>query len=282
MMRKFNLCPLVALALGCGGAALRMWQESRYVDGFPPTGDLSSLLLIALSVLAALAAGFIAWRAKGLQAGGLFSGPSKMNGVVLVLSALGYLGAAMFHLAHIARITGFGPDTQVSPIVLLLAAPLELLQAILAVPAVVCLVFLAKDALGGLGRSLGSLTVLLPAACGWVSLIDLYRRSVSDPILWDYVFLLLAIVSLLLAAMARAGFSFADGNPRQAVFFGLFGLFLAPIAFVQAQEMSTRLSLIAMTLYALAALLSLLKDQPMPDPAPETTIEIETEEPSDE
>ena len=47
-MRKYNLCPLVALALGCGGAALRMWQQSRYADGFPPTGDLSSLLLIAL------------------------------------------------------------------------------------------------------------------------------------------------------------------------------------------------------------------------------------------
>ena len=279
-MRKYNLCPLVALALGCGGAALRMWQTSRYVDGFPPAGDLSTLLLIALCALAALAAALVAWRAKGLQAGGLFSGPSKLNGALLILSALALLGSAMFHLLRIIQITGIGPDVQVPPLVLLRAAPLELLQAILAVPAVVCLVFLAKDALAGTGRSLGSLTVLFPAACGWVCLIDLYRRSVSDPILWDYVFLMLALISLLLAVMARAGFSFADGSPRQALFFGLFGLFLTPIAFLQAQDMATRFSLAAMTLYVLAALLGLLKDQPMPEPV--SDIILETEESSDE
>ena len=184
-MRKYTLCPLVALALGCGGAALRMWQESRYTDGFPPTGDLSSLLLIALCVLAAAGAALLAQRSRELRPGALFSGPSRMNGALLILSALAFLGSAIFHLVHIIRITGIGPDVQVPPLVILTAAPLELLQAILSVPTVVCLVFLAKDALVGEGRSLDSLTVLLPAVCGWLWLIDLYRRSVSDPIVWD-------------------------------------------------------------------------------------------------
>ena len=279
-MRKYTLCPLVALALGCGGAALRMWQESRYTDGFPPTGDLSSLLLIALCVLAAAGAALLARRSRELRPGALFSGPSRMIGALLILSSLAFLGSAIFHLVHIIRITGIGPDVQVSPLVILTAAPLELLQTILSVPTVVCLVFLAKDALVGEGRSLDSLTVLLPAVCGWLWLIDLYRRSVSDPIVWDYVFLMLAIVVLLLAVMARAGFSFADGNPRQTVFFGLFGLFLTSIAFLQAQDMPARLSLAAFSLYVLAALLGLLSDQPMPEP--QSDIILETEESSDE
>ena len=72
------------------------------------------------------------------------------------------------------------------------------------------------------------------------------------------------------------GFSFSDGKPFVTVFFGLLGLFLAPIAFLQASDFPARLSLIAMTLYVLAALLGLLKDRPMP------TTKIETEESSDE
>jgi len=278
-MRKYTLCPLVALALGCGGAALRMWQESRYVDAFPPSGDLSSLLLVAACALAALLSALVAWKVKDFRAGALFSGPSPLFAVLLGLSAVSLLGCAIFHFAHIAQITGLGPDSQVSPIRILTAAPLELLLTVVAIPTVVCLVFLAKDALVGGGHSRGSLTLLFPAAYGWIWLIDLYRHSVSDPILWDYIFLMLAVVFLLLATMGRASFSFADGKPWQAIFFGLFGLFLAPIAFVQAENIPARFALGAMTLYVMAALFGLLKDEPMP-PTPEYN--IETEESSDE
>lgn len=281
-MRKYTLCPLVALALGCGGAALRMWQEGRYVGDFPPSGDLSSLLLVALCVLAALLSGLAAWRLKDFRAGALFSGRNPLSAGLLGLSAVFLLGCAIFHFAHIAAITGLGPDAQVSPIRILTAAPLELLLTAVAIFTVVCLAFLARDALAGEGRSHGSLTTLFPAAYGWIWLIDLYRRSVSDPILWDYVFLMLAVIFLLLAAMGRAAFSFADGSAWQMIGIGLFGLFLAPIAFVQAQDTATLFALGAMTLYALAALFGLLKNQPMPEATPEITTEIETEESSDE
>lgn len=280
MMRKYTLCPLVALALGCGGAALRMWQESRYVDGFPPAGDLSSLLLIGLCVPAALFAFLVARGARNFRAGALFAAPSRTGAALIALSALAFLGAAMSHLLHIIRITGIGPDVQIPPILILTAAPLELLQAVMAVPTVVCLAFSAKDAWLGEGRTLNSITTLFPAAYGWVWLIDLYRRSVSDPILWDYVFLMLAEISLLLAATGRAGFSFADGKPFLTVLFGLSGLYLTPIAFLQATGLAARLSLLALALYALAALLGLLKDQPMPE-IPSDII-LETEESSDE
>lgn len=275
-MRKYTLCPLVALALGCGGAALRMWQESCYADGFPPKGHPSSLLLLAALLLAALLAALVARGARSVRPGGLFFGGGPVGVLLPVLSAVGFLLAAMLHLAHIALLTGFGPDSAVSPLRLILASPLELLLAVLSVPTVVCLFFLARDAGSGEGRALNSLSVLFPAAYGWVWLIDLYRRSVSDPILWDYVFLMLAVAALLIAAMGRAGFSFADGSPFLTVFFGLLGLFLAPIAFVQASDLSTRFSLAAMSLYVLAGLLGLLKDLPMP------VTKIETEETSDE
>lgn len=275
-MRKYTLCPLVALALGCGGAALRMWQESCYTDGFPPAGHLSSLLLIGLCVLAGLLSVLAARGARKFRCGAYFSGSDMPGAALFVLSAAGFLIAAMLHLLQIAAVTGMGPDSSVSPLFILAAAPLELLLAVLAVPTVVCLAFLAKDAKAGKGRTMNSLTVLLPAAYGWVWLIDLYRRSVSNPILWDYIFLMLAVVSLLVAAVGRAGFSFSDGKPFPTVFFGLFGLFLAPIAFLQASDLPARFSLIAMTLYVLAALPGLLKDQPM------LTTKIETEESSDE
>ena len=253
-MRKYTLCPLAALALGCGGAALRMWQESRYADGFPPVGDLSSLLLIALCVLAAAGAALLAQRSRKLRPGALFSGPSRINGGLLILSALALLGSAVFHLVHIIRITGIGPDSQVSPMVILFTAPLELLQVILAVPAVVCLIFLAKDALIGEGRSLVSLTVLLPPACGWLFLIDLYRRSVSDPIVWDYAFLLFAIITLLVAACCRSAFALGVGKPRTALFVTLLSLPFTVTALTDCDGIHALLVLVAFLIYTLAEL----------------------------
>lgn len=272
-MRKHILYPLLALVLGGLGAVLRMWQLSHYEAGLPARGDPASFALLALCAAAAVLFLVLAFRSKGFQAGALFTQPSPVRAglllacaALLLLSAVLYLKAVMDALAIKAAVSSF---------------LLELVLAVLSVPTVVSAAYLAKNARSGYPFSRNSLTVIFPVLYCWVWLIDAYRRHTANPVLWDYVFLLLAVIALLLAAYGRSSFSFEDGKPRLTVFVSLAALFLAPIALTGQREYGLPFlcAAVGMSLYALACLSGLLLNLPMPE-RPES--EIQTEVSSDE
>lgn len=270
-MRKHILLPLLALVLGGLGAALRMWQRAGYVDGLPVHGSPATLLLLILCAAAALLFLVFARKAGGMQAGALYSAGSPIRAALLLVCAALLLFATMLQVKGVMDALSAGNTF----FVLLL----ELLLILFAIPSLVCIAFLAKDAKTGEGRSYRSLTVVVPIFYCWVWFIEVYRHHTADPILWDYIFLLLATAFLLICVSLRGGFSFGDSKPRLAVFCGLTALFLMPAALVDFYGLPTLFITLGLTLYTLVFLSGLLRNVPMPElPNPEIQTEVSSDE----
>lgn len=269
--KKIILYPLLALVLGGLGAALRMWQFSHYADGLPAEGDPASLALLVLCGAAAVLFLVLALGSKEVQAGALYTRPSPIRAGLLLACAGLLILSAVFYLKNVLEGRAAGAA--------LSASILELLLALVSIPTVVSAAYLAKDSRSGYGFSYNSLTVVFPILYCWVWLIDAYRRHTANPVLWDYVFLLLAVIALLLAAYGRAGFSFGDGKPRMTVFVSLSALFLVPIALTGHYGAASLFAILAMALYALSSLTGLLQNEPMPDfPESEQQTEVSADE----
>jgi len=91
-MRKYVLCPLAALALGCGGAALRMCRP----EGLSP-------LLIVLCVGGAALFAFSAFRCKDCRPGAFFTRVSPLSPMLLLVAACLFGVAAMLRLVMIQQ-----------------------------------------------------------------------------------------------------------------------------------------------------------------------------------
>lgn len=272
-MRKHILSPLFALLLGVCGAFSYWKLMLGSVDGLPAPGEPASIVLIVLCVVAAALFLFFALKSKGMQGGSLYTMPCTIRAALLLGCAATLLLSAVLHLKTVVEAYTMGGS--------LLSYVLELVLVVLSVPTVISAAFLAKDAKEGTGRSHDSMTVLFPVLYGWFWLIDVYRRHSSNPVLWQYLFLLLAAIALLVAAHGRASFSFGDSKPRLTVFACMSALFLAPISLVSYFDLPTLLTTVGLTLYSASTLTALLRDQPMPEfPAPE--FELETEVSDDE
>lgn len=269
-MRKHVFYPLLALLLGVCGACFYRRLLLTSVDGLPLPGDPFALAVLALCAVSALLFLLLAFRTKGLQGGALYAMPCTLRALLLLLCGVTLMLSAMLHLkAVFDAYTAGGP---------LLSYGLEFILVVLSVPAVISTVFLAKDAKAGSGRSHDSLTVLFPVLYGWFWLIDIYRRHSADPVLWHYIFLLLAAIALLAATFARSGFSFGDGKPGLTVFCCLCALFLAPFSLVSYFDLPTLLTTVGLTFYTIATLTALLRDLPMPEfPDPDAGSDSEPE-----
>ena len=273
MRKKHILYPLLALLLGVVGAFFYHKLLSGAVDGLPVPGDPAATVLLALCIVAGIVFLLLALRSKGMQGGALYAEPCIIRAAFLAIGAVLMLLSAALHLMAVMEAYTMG-----GPI---LSYLLEGILVLLSIPSIVSMVFLAKDAKEGTGRSHDSLTVLFPVLYCWFWLIDIYRHHSANPVLLDYIFLMLAVVFLLLAAFARSGFSFGDGKPRFTVFVCLCAIFLAPISLVSFFGLPTMLVIVGMTLYTAATLTALLRNLPMPEfPAPES--ELETEVSDDE
>ena len=278
-MRKHIIYPLLALFLGVCGALCYWKLMLGSGDSLPAPGEPIGIALLALCGATLVLFLLLALKSKGLQGGALYTMPSTFRAVLLLGCAAGLLFSSMLHLKTVMDVMERGGS--------LLSCILELVLVVFAIPAMVSVAFLAKDAKAGTGRSHDSLTVLFPVLYGWFWLIDLYRRHSANPVLWDYIFLLLAAIFLLLAAFGRAGFSFGDGKPRFTVFTCLCAIFLAPLSLLSYFDLPTLLATVGMTLYAAATLTALLRDLPMPEfPNPQeesdSEFELETEVSDDE
>ena len=161
---------------------------------------------------------------------------------------------------------------------------LSLILSVAAIPTAVALLYRAKQTkLGQVSAS--GFAALMPAFYCWVWLIEAYRQHTANPIIWDYVCLLFAIVTQLVSAYYRAGFFYGVGKPRPAVFTSLLAQLFTVVAITDCGDGATMLILTVFLLYTLAelfALLPLVLYQPRrlaPEPpAPDSSGHSDTQE----
>lgn len=267
-MHKSVLYPTLAVGLGVVAAGLRTWQLLSGYDesGLPVTmSPQSALLTIFLFVCAALFLYLIVGLPKTLEdqssarpAGQLAFCLLAAAGAVLLLGgALDLKSFADGYLEFSSAVYASPKEQSAALRLFLLRNLLTLAVALAAVPAAVALLYRAKRAREGQELEYNAFASLMPPFFCWLWLIEAYRQHTANPIVWDYVLLLLAVVALLASGYFRAGFAFAVGKPRRAVFASLLAIFLG-VAALPDTGGANWFILIALLLQALAELHALM------------------------
>lgn len=285
MMQKSARYPYLALGLGLLTALLRIWQRTAGYDesGLPVPFSVPSLVLSAFLGMCAGAFLYLALhRPKVLedQKSALPRGPWAAS----LFTAAGVLILAGGALNLLDFFRGYQSYSQT-----LFASQYEQREALrrflsnqlmtgvtglAAFPAAAALLVRAKGAKGE-AEGAKPFAVMMPSVFCWFWLIRDFRLHTSNPILWDCVLLLLAIVALLVSAYERAGFAFGVGKPRRTVFTSLAAILLAIAAVPDCGGGANCLTLIALTLHAVAELLPLLSAL---EQTPETPNSIQQED----
>lgn len=254
-MRKEILLPGLALAGGAAGFVLRRWELNTafepdtglHVAGAPATWALVALSLLMAGLFLLLCTGhhfpFPGGYDQAFHSGSslyvtvsIASGFLMGVGGILKLRELpgalsGYSGLAVRGVAS--------------------ALPMVLLSALCLVSAG-CIVLIAKNNYRGEGKGMRSMLLLAPAyaACMW--LISAYQAKAADPVIEDYIYQLLAVISVLLALYFMAGFSFEKTKVKRTVFFSLLGIYLSVLNLANTDDLSS-LALFAFAILYLTA-----------------------------
>lgn len=131
---------------------------------------------------------------------------------------------------------------------------LQIVLALCTIPACVGMVASARNAYRMRGRGRESGALLLPALLGCVWLLESYRANASDPVLWDYVPLLLAVGLGLLFSLDCAGLSFGAGHARRTLWLAGMTVVLCAVALASIPGRAMTMLLAGQLLAALAAL----------------------------
>lgn len=267
-MRKSVLYPVLALGLGILSAGLRMWQRAAGYDenGLPVPLAVPSVVLTVFLFLCAGAALYLALsRPKELedQKAALPRGDvpavlfSAAGALMLAGGCVELLSVARNCLPYIGAVYDTAETHQETIRMLMAGSLLPGVLAVASVPAAAALLLRAKAAKAG-GATPPVFASVMPSIFCGVWLINVYRGHTSNPILWDYVLLLLAVAALLASAYERAGFAFGVGKPRRTVFTSHMALLFAAAALPDCGGISCAAFLIALALQAIAELPALL------------------------
>ena len=267
-MRKSTFFPALALVLGAVTAGLRMWQRTAGYDesGLPVRFAVPSVVLAAFLVLCAGGALYLALRRpKALEDQDAAQPRGDVPSALLTAAGILSLAAGALNLLYFFRsylnysqvLYATQKEQQDALRAFLSSSLLTGLLAVACVPAAAALLLRARGAKSGEERP-KPFAALMPSVLCWLWLIEVYRGHTSNPILWDYVLLLLAVVILLISAYERAGFALGVGKPRRTVFSSLMALLLAVAALPDCGGIANALILIALTLHAAVELTSLL------------------------
>lgn len=268
-MSKSKLALGLTVILGGLGAALRMWHRASGYDeaGLPVAGAPAALVLTLFLILCVLAAVLFTLRQPVSLSDQSAAAPrGALAGVLLAAAAVLLLAGGLLELKRFAdgylevsqAIYFSAKEESTAVRVFFLSKALSLVMSLAAIPAAAALLYQAKRAKTESEAAYNSLAALMPSLFAWLWLIETYRRHTSNPILWDYVLLLLAAVALLLSAYFRAGFRFGLGKPWPSLALSLPALFFALSALPDTGDLSTAVILIALTLHAAVELCALL------------------------
>ena len=253
--------PGTAVLLGALGALVRRWQMTTAFEGelgLHIPGAPASWAMTAFFFLAAAAFLLRAHNAPARpQPEGrlsrwdvLFAAQGDRAYLVLtILAALATLAAAPFlfreagQLMALRKATGEGDN-----------GLLQVVLALCTIPACGGMVACARNAYRMRGRGRESGALLLPALLGCVWLLESYRANASDPVLWDYVPLLLAVGLGLLLSLDCAALSYGQGHARRTLWLAGMTAVLSAVALASIPGQAMALLLVGQMLYALAIL----------------------------
>ncbi len=253
--------PGIALLLGVFGALVRRWQMTSAFEGelgLPIPGAPASWAMIAFFFLAAAVFLLRAHNAPvGKQPEGrlsrwdvLFAAEGdSVYLVLMILAALFTLAAAPFLFQEAASLMAIWKDTREGD-----NGFLQVVLALCTIPACGGMVAAARNAYRMRGRGRESGALLLPALLGCVWLLEAYRSNASDPVLWDYVPLLLAVGAGLLYSLDCAGLSYGTGHARRTLWLAGMTAVLCAVALASIPGQAMAMLLTGQLLSALATL----------------------------
>lgn len=264
------LWPLCAVALGVVCAAVRRWQLSTAFEGelklpvpmAPASVALTCALCIGAAVFVLLALGQpVARLPKGAGERRRWRCPLAPKGDMVSTTAMIAAGFLTLLAAPMLFRDGAGQWAQYRAAV---RAGIEaggnngVLMVLTAITSVVAFFGLLLSARANYrGTEKGRGLVALPAINGCVWLMESYRGHAADPVLWDYVPLLLAIVCGMLLYLDCAGLSVGYPHPRRTLWLAGMTVALSAVAMAGGWEASGLLLLLSQTVAALAVLLRL-------------------------
>lgn len=259
----------LAVILGALGAALRMWHRASSYDavGLPVSGTAAALVLPLFLILCALGCLLFALRQPASLSDQSAAAPrGAPAGALLAAAGVLLLAGGLLELKRFAdgyldlsqAIYFSSKEKSVAVRVFFLSKVLCLAMSLASIPAAAALLYQARRAKTATEDDYNTFAALMPPLFAWLWLIETYRRHTANPILWDYVLLLLAAVALLLSSYFRAGFRFRLGKPWPALVLSLLAVFFAVAALPDSGDLATALILIALTLHAAVELYALL------------------------
>lgn len=277
-MRKNVLVPLLALAGGGVGFALRKWLLAT---AFEPDTELVIPGTPAIYALAGFSAvfvllflGFALRQEKSLPRGLAFAAGrgNTLAATALILCAMLLVGSAGMELIAHSFVSPVSPYQGENVLVRISSRVLPILRLGLCALALPACFFWARSILRGeSGRE--SLSTLAPCMLYCVWLISAYQSWSADPVIQNYVYEVFAISASLLGFYFIAGHSFGNGKPRSTLFFCLTGTYFSLVAMADLSAPAVLLrhlfSMLYLTTHAL-----LLLDHP---PLEEAPAEDETE-----
>ncbi len=265
-MRKRNLVPIAALAVGAIGAVLRRWElGTAFEENGLPIPWASATVTLALFTAMAIALCAV----LAVLVGRSFVTPEGYKRVFrtdsyLLFAVMALLGLAV---AVAAVLTALGT------------------KDILGLTGALRWVFLALMALGGLGLTVMAYSAytqkdtplikvgtLLPSVFFCLWMVALYRQNAGNPVLLDYCYSALALGAAAVSAYCAAGYAFGRRSLRGTVFMSLAAIYLLAVATADPAPLALKLALIAMAVFLTVnttSLLSRLTPKDPPDPEEE-------------
>lgn len=276
--------PLFACA-----AALRWWQLSsafevspRLAIPFAPASVLLAVLLLAAAVLLAILARRqqVSPELDGCWERALYAPEDRLHLTGLVLAAFLSLAAGVILLIQGIRL--FQDYRMLRAMGEEMAGAnnglLRLLTGAAGLASFPALLAAAKNAMRR-GRC-GNLP-LMSAVCACLWMMDAYRSHAADPVLWDYVPLILAIAAGLLFYLHWAGLTCGTPHPRRALWLAGMTVVLSAAAMVGEDSLGAVLLLASQAFAALCMLYRLPRNLKYPpeasDKAPEPEEKVEEE-----
>lgn len=269
-MRKEILAPVIAVAGGAAGFALRRWELSTAFEadtGLPIAGAPATLALIALSVAMVLASALLSWGkypAFKSYDGAFRARNNTLYAMAGVASAFLLLGAGALMLWGVLQRDG--------------RAYTWLVVGVLALASGLCLFQTVGNNYRGKGKSRYSFALLMPAytCCMW--LIAAYQVRAGDPVRLDYIYELLAIITVLLGLYFQACFSFTEGKPFLTAAASLLGVYFSITTLADSHDVASMLLYGFAIVYLLASTTVFLYNAARPEesaPAEDDTNDTE-------
>lgn len=257
------------LVLAVAAAAVRLWQKATAFEGkysLPIPGATASVVLVCVLVMAAAILAMLAARqpvvtpprakVRGRRWDmSFFATGDKVFLALMCISAFTALASVPILFSHgralwkayqlaLAMKTWKGGDNGV----------LGMATSVLALLAFFGLLQIGREGFRPGRRGKGGFWAALPACagCGW--LLGTYRNCAADPVLWDYVPLLLAVIAGMLMYIDWAGMSCAAARPRRTLWLAGMTVVCSWMALASRPETGTALLLVSQSVAALAAL----------------------------